>query len=393
MEQTLKSYFPALQNDETVYLDSASSCQVPQRVIDSISKYLSEGHGNAHRGMYPFSEKAESLLFQCREKLAHLLNTRSKNILLTKSTTESINLVANSFRNKIEPGQTLLTTLMEHHANLLPWQRLCEQTGAKLDFIGITEQGYLDLNDLEEKLANNCALFAFSHNSNVLGTTNPVAMLTETAQKFNVPTLIDGAQAIAHQLVDLRELSCDFYALSGHKIYGPTGIGALYVKQPKSLSPLLLGGGIVTRVKPNGYNLTDDITQFEAGTPNMLGIAGLVAALEFFFQQDREAIFLLERQLTEKLIQVIESQNYRVVSDKQSNSLVSFVSPQFHSHDIASVLADQNIAVRAGHHCAQPCLSAIGVKQCVRVSVGMYTTDSDIDRFEQGLKKVSQILV
>ena len=392
MEQVLKNEFPALRSDETVYLDSASTTQVPQVVIDSISEYFANGHGNPHRGMYAFSEKAESLINQCRRALASLLNAQPNNIVLTKSTTESINLVANSFHDKIKPGQTVLTTIMEHHANLLPWQRLCQQSGAKLEHIGLTENGELDLNELDEKLANNCALFAFTHTSNVLGTINPVAKLIKAARKFNVPTLVDGAQAIAHQLVDLAQLDCDYYALSGHKLYGPTGIGALYVKQPESLSPLLLGGGIVTQVKPNNHKLVDDITRFEAGSPNMQGVAGLVAGLRFFAQCEPDAIFQHEQELTSRMIQIVESQNYRVISNKQSGSLVSFTSPEFHSHDIATILADQNIAVRAGHHCAQPCLNAIGVKQCVRASVGIYNTLSDIDRFEEGLRRVKQVL-
>ena len=397
MQNPWKSLFPALANSQTAYFDSASSCQMPAIVIDAISDYLTTGHGNPHRGMYAFSEKAESLQQQCRERVARFIHCQSEQIAFTKSTTESINLVTNSFyqnhfKDGLNPSQSILVTQMEHHANLLPWQRLCAQTGTRLNILPITEQGELDLTDLEKYLADNCALFAFSHCSNVLGHLNPVEQLVSTAKKFKVPTLIDGAQAIAHYPVDVAKIDCDYYVFSGHKLYGPGGIGVLYCKQPESVTPLLLGGGIVNRVRDTSYELVDEIDKLEAGSANMLGIVGLNAALNFIAEIGLDNIQQHENALTQQVILSLDKNHFKIISHPDSHHLVSIVSPHFHSHDIASILADNNVAVRAGHHCAQPCLTAMGHKHCVRISLGVYNDEGDLERLMGALGRVPGVL-
>ena len=257
MSSHWKQKFPALTNHDIAYLDTASSCQLPAEVIQSISHYLQNGHGNPHRGMYPWSEKAEQIAQQCRKRVARLLSCNEQKIAFTKSTTESINIVANSLRDKLNAQHTIIVTQMEHHANLLPWQRLCQQTGAQLKLLPLKPNGELDLTNLSQWLSDNCALFAFTHVSNVIGTINPVHQMVQMAKQNNVPTLIDGAQAIAHQPVNITEIDCDYYAFSGHKLYAAGGIGVLYARNPQSIEPLLVGGGIVNRVTDNQYHLID----------------------------------------------------------------------------------------------------------------------------------------
>ncbi len=383
-----KTQFPALQDNHLTYLDSASTCQVPSQVIQAISEYLASGHGNPHRGMHTFAEKAEELFARCRLKVANRFNVAPGQMALTKSTTESINLVATGLRDRIKPGQTLLATQMEHHANLLPWQRLCKQTGANLRLVTITPDGELDLELLPQLLADNCALFAFCHSSNLLGSVNPVQELTALARQFGVPTLVDGAQAVAHRNIDLKALGCDYYAFSAHKLYGPTGLGVLYMKNPDSQPPLLLGGGIVNRVTAHDYQLVDDISQFEAGSPNMLAIAGFLAALDYLDTVSPADIWHQEASRVKDLKQVVVEAGYQVISHSESTNILAFASERYHSHDIATVLSQHGVMIRAGHHCAQPCLTAMGLKHCVRASVGLYNDQADVERFAEALQAV-----
>ena len=388
MDKDWKRLFPALLNSNAVYLDSASSCQIPETVIDAVNQYMRKGHGNPHRGMYPFSENAEAIYNRCREKVARFINCQSSQVIFTKGTTESINFVASSFRNKVNADHSILVTQMEHHANLLPWQRLCAQTGARLNVIPVTQNGELDLTNLNDLLNDNCALFAFTHCSNVIGTLNPVKQLVATAKKHGVPTLIDGAQAIAHNRIDVTETDCDYYAFSGHKIYSPSGIGVLYSRQPETLQPLLLGGGIVTRVTDKTHQLVDDITRFEAGSANIVGIVGLDAALDFISELKMSEVTTHELKLMAQIRKSPHLEGYKIISHNQSINLLSIASDHFHSHDIASILASEKISVRAGHHCAQPCLAALKLKHCLRVSVGIYNTECDIEKFLEVFAKV-----
>jgi len=388
----IKQQFPALADNKISYLDSASSCQTPETVIEAMSSYLRKGHGNPHRGMYPFAEAAESQLEACREAVANKISAQNSQIVLTKSTTESINAVAAHLEDKLRPGQSILLSEMEHHANILPWQRLSKKLGLKLNYLKLTDNLELDLNNLETLLDDNCGLVAIALTSNLLGTINPVETIIKQAKDRNIPTLIDAAQSIAHDSVDVKQFDCDYLAFSGHKLYGPTGIGVLYLKEPEEMQPFLLGGGIVSRVSLEDYKIVEHISRFEAGSPNMLSIVGLSAALRYMEQFSYAQIQAEEQKLVQSLRKSVENNGFRVISHSNSTSIVSFVHPEIHSHDIATILTDNDVAVRAGHHCAQPCLSALGLKQCVRASVGIYNTSEDIEKFDQGLKKVNQIL-
>ncbi len=389
-----KADFPALANKPISYLDSAATCQVPTPVIQALSDYLSRGHGNPGRGLYRFSESASAILQTCRQKVADFVGANVEQIAFTKSTTESINLVAANLRNRLTTKDSILVTEMEHHSNLLPWQRLCQQTGARLHMLPLTQQGEFDLSGLANLLADNCRLFAFTHGSNVLGNHPPVEDFIQQAKKAGVPTLIDGAQAVAHTRLNLSELDCDYYAFSGHKLYAPGGSGLLYVKQPESIEPLLLGGGIVKKTTTTNYQLSEGITRLEAGSANLITLVGLSAALDYINKIGLENIIEYEQRLYADLLDKFQAlDGYQIISHSHSKNLLSFVSAQFHCHDIASILSDHQVAVRAGHHCAQPCLNAIGVKHCVRASIGLYNDSQDINAFIGGLKEVTKILV
>lgn len=388
-----KADFPALANKPISYLDSAATCQVPISVIKALNSYLTNGHGNPGRGLHRLSENANSVLQSCRQKVAEYVGASADQIAFTKSTTESINLVAASFRNQLTPDDSILVTEMEHHSNLLPWQRICQQTGAKLNVLPLTKQGELDVRDLPQYLGDNCRLFAFTHGSNVLGNHPPVKEFVRQAKLAGVKTLIDGAQAVAHTVLNLTELECDFYAFSGHKLYAPGGSGILYTSQPDSIEPLILGGGIVNKTTINEYQLTQGIARLEAGSANLIALVGLSAALDYVNQIGLDKIVEYEQALYSYLLEKFNHlEKYQIVSHHSSNNLLSFHSQQFHCHDIASILSDQQVAVRAGHHCAQPCLNAVGFKHCVRASIGLYNDSNDIDKLIEGLKKVSNIL-
>ncbi len=393
MIPNIKQQFPALANSDSIYLDSASSCQTPSHVINAISDYLMTGHGNPHRGMYEYAERAEEILNECRSKVAKLINATPEQIIFTKSTTESINLVAHSFRERLNTGDTILTSEMEHHANLLPWQRLQSLTGNTLKYIPINSNVELCLNQTNIDLADNCKLLTICHVSNLLGTENPVKELAQLAHAHGVPILIDGAQMVAHQKVDVRSLNCDYYAFSAHKMYGPAGIGVLYAKNPESLEPLLLGGGIVSRVSRENHSLLAGIERFESGTPNMPGLVGLSAAIDFINQLEIEKLNSGHLELIRALRRAAEEHSFKIISHPNSHNLISFVHNKFHSHDVATILSANDIAVRAGHHCAQPCLNALGYKQCIRASIGVYNSKSDIERFSQALSRVSAHLL
>ncbi|PHS18571.1 MAG: cysteine desulfurase CsdA [Kangiella sp.] len=386
MKSPWKSLFPSLNKANTHYLDSAATTQVPQIVIDAISQYLSNGSGNPGRGSYSQSELATLAIKECREKVANFINSNSEQIIFTKGTTESINLVANSFSQHLTSKDSILVTQLEHHANLLPWQKLCQQTGAKLNILPIKSNGELDLSDYQNLLNDNCKLLALTHCSNVVGFTNSISQMIALAKEAGVVSLIDGAQAISHISVDMQEYDCDFYAFSGHKIYASGGSGVLYAKHPESLSPLLLGGGIVKRVNSNDYSLLNGNQKLEAGSSNMVALTGLSSAIDFIQSIGMAKITAYEKELTKKLYQAIdELDNYTIISHPDSASIVSFYHKSIHCHDVASILAESGISIRAGHHCAQPCVTALGIKHCLRASVGLYNDSGDIDALIESL--------
>jgi len=392
MRSPYRPDFPALANQDIAYLDSAATCQVPSVVIEAINDYLTYGQGNAGRGMHQFSQNADSILTTCRGKVADFINADQDKIIFTKSTTESINIVANGLRSQLCDRDSILVTELEHHSNLLPWQRLCQLTGAKLNILPIDESGNLNCENLDEFLNDNCRLFAISQCSNVLGNYPQIEQLIAKAKFWRVQTLVDGAQAIAHIPIDVKQMGCDYYVFSGHKLYAPSGSGILYANDPMELEPLLLGGGNVLKATLDDYLLTQDATKFEAGTANLVSLVGLSSAIDYLSKIGYSAISQHETKLHQYLTnQIKDKTNFNIISHSTSRSLVSFYSDKIHCHDVASLLAEKNIAIRAGHHCAQPCLNAIGIKHCLRASIGIYNDVQDIDRLIRGLVQIEQL--
>ncbi|MGB0496201.1 MAG: aminotransferase class V-fold PLP-dependent enzyme [Kangiellaceae bacterium] len=399
MKSPWKKQFPARNNMNhagkvgTHYLDSAATTQVPQSVIKSINQYLTNGYENPGRGSYSQSELATLAIQDCRSKVASFIQCETEQVIFTKGATESINLVAHSFESSLSSEDSILVTTQEHHANLLPWQRLCELTGAQLNLLSITPSGELDISNLAQHLNANCKLFAFTHCSNVIGFTNSVKELCELAKTEGVPTLIDGAQAVSHTSIDMKEYDCDFYAFSGHKLYASGGSGVLYAKEPKKLEPLLLGGGIVKQVKSDEYILLEDHQKLEAGSSNMVALTGLSSAIDFIQSIGISNIANYEKELTFELFKAINNlKNFNIISHPNSANIVSFFHSNIDCLDIASVLAELGISIRAGHHCAQPCVNALGVKHCLRASIGLYNDMDDIDALIKGLKHAELVL-
>lgn len=393
MQSPWKNDFPALRktNHQTpiIYLDSAATCQVPNTVIEAVSQYLTNGQGNAGRGMHGLSESATSQIQSCRNKVAELIGCKNEQVVFTKGATESINLVAASMRNSLNKSDSILVTALEHHSNLLPWQRLCQQTGATLNVLPINSSGDLILDQLDNFLQQNCKLLAMTHCSNVLGNHPPLETLIDKAKQFKVKTLIDGAQAISHTTINLDFLQCNYYAFSGHKLYAPGGSGVLYCKDHQTLEPLLLGGGIVTKTSLDKYSLIETSGRLEAGSANLVALVGLSAAIDYVRTIGFDKIKSYEKRLSKYLYSSIKNKtNFKIVSHQSSSSLVSFTHPVIHCHDVASLLAERGIAVRAGHHCAQPCLLSIGVKHCVRASIGLYNDSNDVDQLVLALQQI-----
>ena len=387
-----KKDFPALTNQDISYLDSAATCQVPIPVINALTQYLTDGQGNAGRGMHQFSQKADELINSCRRKVANLINANESNIIFTKSTTESINFVAHGISSQVSEKDSILVTALEHHSNLLPWQRLCKQTGARLNILPIDNHGELILDNFEEYIEDNCRLMAITQCSNVLGHYPQISQLIDKAKTYGARTLVDGAQAIAHKATDVREMNCDYYVFSGHKLYAPTGSGILYAKELNDLEPFLLGGGSVLKASLDDFILKKGSDKFEAGTANLVSLVGLSSAIDYITYIGFSAITEHETRLNQYLEQQLKQKtNFKVISHPKSPSLVSFYSDKIHGHDVASLLAEKNIAIRAGHHCAQPCLNAIGLKHCLRASIGIYNDTTDIDKLINELVEIEKL--
>jgi cysteine desulfurase / selenocysteine lyase len=395
MHSPWKKDFPALRvtpdKARISYLDSAATCQVPQVVIDAVSSYLSNGQGNAGRGMHGLSENASARIDDCRNTVAEFIGCHTDQVIFTKGATESINLVAASLRAQLKPSDSILVTALEHHSNLLPWQRLSEQTGVRLNILPIDSEGNLNLENLEQLLQDDCQLLSMTHGSNVLGNHPNVEQLIKQAKGYGVKTLIDGAQAVSHLALNLAELGCDYYAFSGHKLYSAGGSGVLFCKDHTSLEPLLLGGGIVAKTTFDEYKLIESPSRLEAGSANLATLVGLATAIEYVNSIGLDKIQAHEQLIINYLKSEIKNKTqFKIISHPSSNSLVSFLHPTIHCHDVAAFLASKNVAVRAGHHCAQPCLSTIGVKHCARASVGLYNDFDDVDQLIEGLLLVER---
>jgi cysteine desulfurase/selenocysteine lyase len=393
--------FPLLQRTvygkPIVYLDNAATTQKPTAVVAALQHYYTECTSNVHRGVYYLSEQATQLYEEARRTVQRFLGAaEAAEIVFVRGTTEAINLVAHCLgRTRIRPGSEILLTHMEHHSNIVPWQLVAEQTGARLRVLPITPDGELMLEAYPELLTERTAVVAVVHVSNSLGTINPVAELIQTAHERGIPVLVDGAQAVAHMPVDVQQLDCDFYAFSGHKIYGPTGIGVLYAKRRwlEEFPPYQGGGDMIRHVTFERTLYNDVPYKFEAGTPNIAGAIGLKAALEYVQQCGLEQIAAHEHELlryaTERLQ---ELPGVRLIGIAQRKAaIISFVIEGVHPHDVGTVLDREGIAIRVGHHCTQPVMEFFGVPATSRVSFGLYNTLEEVDRLVEALWKVIRL--
>lgn len=397
----IRADFPILHQEvrgrPLVYLDSAATTQKPQAVIDALVRYYTHDNANVHRGVHALSERATQAYEGARERVRRFINAReTKEIIFVRGCTEAINLVAQTFgRSKVGAGDEVLITAMEHHSDIVPWQMLCQQVGATLKMIPVDEHGELRLEQLETLLTGRTRLLAVTHVSNALGTVNPIKDITRRAHARGVPVLVDGAQAMQHFRVDVQDLDCDFYTLSGHKMFGPTGIGVLYGKAAvlETLPPWQGGGDMILTVtmEKTVYNRLP--YRLEAGTPDISGAVGLAAALDYLDSLGRDAIAAHDQELLEYGTQALESvPGLRLMGRARERSgVLSFLMEDVHAHDVGTILDRQGVAIRAGHHCAQPLLACFGVAATVRASLALYNTREDIDALVSGLHKVREV--
>lgn len=380
-----------------IYLDNAASAQKPRQVIEAVSNFYATGYASIHRGLYALSEGATEMYESARNTIQRFLGAREAcEIVFVRGTTEGINLVAQTYgRQHLRPGDEVVISAMEHHSNLVPWQMVCEDIGAFLRVVPISDEGEFLLKEFEKLLSSRTRMVAVSHVSNVLGTINPIRQICEMAHNRNIPVLVDGAQAVPHLAVDVQDLDCDFYAFSGHKLFGPTGIGILYGKTAllEAMPPYQGGGHMISSVtfEKTLYNTLP--AKFEAGTPNIAGTIGLGVAIEYLNRIGIEAITAYERELLSYATKALsEIRELRLIGTaKQKTGVLSFVLDGIHPHDIGSILDREGIAIRAGHHCAQPLMGRFGVPATARASLAFYNTREEIDALVSGIRKVLEV--
>lgn len=381
-----------------VYLDSAASSQKPQVVIDTINRYYSNEHSNVHRGVHYLSQEATTAYEVAREKVQRFINARNNyEVLFTKGTTDSINLVASSFgRANLTEGDEVLVSAMEHHSNIVPWQMVCEEKGASLKVIPMNAEGELDMAAYAELLTDKTKIVAVVHISNSLGTINPIKEIIRLAHNKNIPVLVDGAQAIHHAKVDVQELDVDFYAFSGHKMYGPTGIGVLYGKEELlNVMPPYQGGGDMIKTVTFEKTVFNDLPhKFEAGTPNIAGVIGLGAAVNYIDNLGIEAIADWENELVNYAIEKLsEIEGMRFIGQaKNRASVISFLIEGLHPYDVGVILDKMGVAVRTGHHCTQPVMDRFKIPGTVRASFALYNSKEDVDKLIEGVNKAVEML-
>lgn len=389
----LRGKFPIFQQEDIVYLDTAASAQKPQVVLDAMNRFYQKSYANIHRGVYRFSEQATAEYEGAREKVRNFLNAReSSEIIFTRGATESINLVAYSWGlSVLQPGDEILVSPLEHHANIVPWQMIATRVGAHIRWMSLDSEGRIDLQTYYRELNSRTRMVAITQLSNGIGVAPPVREMIHAAHQVGALVLLDGAQGICHFRTDVLELDCDFYVFSGHKLYGPTGIGVLYAREEilKSLPPFMGGGDMILSVSKSGVQFQDPPARFEAGTPNIAGAIGLAAAIDFFLAANPERIFAEESGLVKRLAQGLSSLRGVTVHGPKGehHGLVAFSSQDVHPHDMAQYLSGLNIAVRAGHHCAQPLFQELGLHATTRASLGVYSTGTDIERLLEGVEK------
>ena len=397
----VRADFPILdkqvQGHPLVYLDNAATAQKPRRVIDAISDYYEEQNANVHRGVHHLSQIATDAYEAARRKVQRFINAAADHeIIFVRGATEGINLIAQTYgRQHIGKGDEIILTEMEHHSNIVPWWMLCQETGAKLKVVPIDDRGELCLDAYEKAFSPRTKLVTVVHISNALGTINPVSDMVRIARKHGVPIHIDGAQAVPHQRVDIQSLDCDFYTFSGHKIFGPTGIGVLYGKEHllESMPPYQGGGSMIQSVDFDRITYGALPNKFEAGTPNIAGSIGLAAAIDYLNRINFEGAETHEHQLTTYAHQAMSDIPglKHIGTARCKIGVLSFILDDIHPHDVGTILDQEGVAVRAGHHCAQPVMKRFGIPATTRASLAFYNTREDIDALVRGLHKVLRV--
>jgi cysteine desulfurase/selenocysteine lyase len=399
----LRNDFPIfkkkINGKDLVYLDNASTTQKPYSVIESITDFYSNYNSNIHRAVYQLAEEATELYEHSRDKIANFINVRPEEIIFTRNTTESINLIAHSWaRSNLKKDDVIAITEIEHHSNIVPWQILCQEIGTRLEYVGIDESGFLDVEYLIELISSKkVKLVSISHMSNVLGTIVPIERIIKTAHQHDIPVIVDGAQSVPHMPVDAKKLDCDFLVFSAHKMLGPTGVGVLYAKKEflEKMKPFMGGGDMIKEVFKFHTNYNEVPYKFEAGTPNIADVVGFGVSIEYLEKIGMENIRKHEISLTEYALESMQSLKYiTIYGPTDSNfrgGVISFNIADIHPHDLATIMNDNGIAIRSGHHCAQVLMQRLDVPATSRASFYIYNTKEEIDKFVNAIKEAGRI--
>ncbi len=397
----IRDEFPILDQkingEDLIYLDNAASTQKPKSVINAIKDYYENDHSNVHRGVHTLSVRATEAYENARVKVAEFLNSPNVHqIIFTKGTTDSINLIASSVTNLVQKDDEILITSMEHHSNIVPWQELCKRTGAVLKVIPINKNGELLIDEYANMISSRTKIISIVHLSNTLGTINPVEDIIEIAKSHDVITVIDGAQAAGHLPIDVQKLDCDFYLFSGHKIFGPTGIGVLYGKENilNEIDPYQFGGEMILKVTFEETTYNDLPHKFEAGTPNIAGAVGIGASIDFINGLDRDLAHQHEMSLHDYALEKLEEiGGVRIIGNASNKSaIISFVIDGLHPHDIGTIINQKGIAVRTGHHCTMPLMDFYSIPGTVRASFSIYNNHSEVDKLIDAIKLAIKML-
>lgn len=398
---SIRDDFPILERSSRgkplVYLDNAATTQKPRVVIDAINNYYQTSNANVHRAAHELAEQATMAMEDARAKVRDFINaSRVEEIVFTRGTTEAINLLANVLSERVTPAQDIVITELEHHSNIVPWQMLAQRTGAQIKVIAVDDQGNIDLDDAANKITHNTAILAFTHVSNGLGSVNPAAQLIALAKAVNALTIVDGAQAALHLRLDVQSLDCDFYVFSGHKVYGPTGIGVLFGRYDLlcELPPWQGGGEMIEHVsfQQSTYQLPP--YRFEAGTPNIADAIGLGAAIGYLQRIPREQLVAAEDRLIDQALSGLKQvTGVRIIGEPtQRSAVISFLMEQGHPNDVGTLLDQQGVAVRTGHHCNMPLMQRLGIAGTVRASFSLYNNEEDVVRLLEAVDKATTFL-
>tara|TARA_Y100000991_G_scaffold106511_1_gene80403 strand:+ start:769 stop:1971 length:1203 start_codon:yes stop_codon:yes gene_type:complete len=391
--QVEKKNFPIFDKSDLIYLDNAATTHKPSIVLDTVNKLYKEANANVHRAIYDLGNKSTKLYEDSRKKVSDFINAYSeKEIIFTSGTTESLNLLAYSLSKTLKKDDEILISEMEHHSNIVPWQLIAKNTGAKLTYIPVNKAGELDLTNHEDYFKSNTKIVSITHISNVLGTINPIKLLAKMAHKVGALFIVDGAQGVPHMNVDIREINCDFYVFSGHKMLAPTGIGILWGKYDllNDMEPFMGGGEMIDKVTLKESTWNEVPYKFEAGTPNFAQAVGLGAAIDYLNGVGIQSISKHESELTQYALTELKKVNNIKIHGESAKrgGVISFNIKGVHSHDLAQFLNEENIAIRVGHHCAQPLLDNLGETSTARISFYLYNYESDVEKFCKALTKI-----